>query len=94
VRIIDFDPEFLWSAGEPFPAALIARGRWHAMCCNGEFVGTVTQWDTGRGILFAVLGCAVCGLEIGRGLVWRESPSDDAYPWQAGYWARVERGVA
>jgi len=36
-----------------------------------------------------VLACAACGQEIGRGIVWRTPPSDDAYPWQAGYWSRV-----
>jgi len=99
MRIIDFDPEFTWDAGEPFPVALIERARQHARRNDHRqleapvaFEGAASCWNPlgdWRGISFVVLRCASCGQEIGRGIVWREPPSDNAYPWQAGYWARV-----
>ena len=93
MRIIDFDPEFTWDADEPFPVALIERAREHArQHYEFTFVGTaIARWHgagDSHGIYFVVLVCASCGQEIGRGIVWCEPPSDDAYPWQAGYWAR------
>ena len=98
IRVIDFDPEFLWSAGEPFPAALIERARNHARTCGGDvFVGTAARWNMvhdWRGILFATLACAACGREIGRGIMWQDPPSPYAYPWQARWWAWAERRVA
>ena len=106
MRIIDFDPEFTWDEDEPFPVALIERGRVHAWICpaalrffapSHAFVGTAARWhhvNDWRGISFVVLGCAICGQEIGRGIVWCTPSSDSVYPWQEGYWARVERGVA
>ena len=92
MRVLDFDPEFMWDEGELFPATLIGRAREHARhCYEREFVGQLTHWhvNPGRGISFVALICEVCWKEIGRGIVWRTPPSDDAYPWQAGYWSRV-----
>ena len=98
MRIIDFDPEFTWDADEPFPVALIERGRQHSMHYHHRtFVGTAPCWVSTkdwRGISFVALVCAVCDQEIGRGIVWCTPPSDSVYPWQEGYWARVERGIA
>ena len=97
-RVIDLDPEFMWDEDEPLPAALVGRARDHARQCHEfAFVGTAARWhlvNDWRGILFVALACSVCGQEIGRGIVWREPPSDSTYPWQLGYWARTERGVA
>jgi hypothetical protein len=97
-RVIDVDPEFMWDEGEPFPVALIERARVHARQDHEfAFAGNAARWhhvNDWRGIFFVVLGCAACGQEIGRGIVWRTPSSDNAYPWQEGYWARVERGVA
>jgi len=95
MRVLDFDPEFTWDADEPFPVALIGRAREHARRNDHRqleapiaFEGAASCWNPlgdWRGISFVVLACAACGQEIGRGIVWRTPPSDDAYPWQAGY---------
>ena len=105
MRVLDFDPEFMWDEGELFPATLIERGRLHAIhntdqhpiVASVTFAGVASCWNPPgdwRGISFVVLGCAICGQEIGRGIVWRTPPMGSVYPWQEGYWARVERGVA
>lgn len=90
IRVIDVDPEFFWNEDEPFPAALVDRARDHARQWHEfAFVGTAARWrmvNDWRGIFFVVLGCTACGTEIGRGIVWLTSSSDNAYPWQEGYW--------